>query len=172
MISFYYDHSKGAAMAVVLCILAATQKELALLMLMNDDRMDDDDDDDDDRDNGNDDYNNSKFIRIKEIVESKEFSNPAKLFVFLSGFIPRDDSILMMTKRLQKNVVGIALNSLHIFSDEDDALESQLSIDVMGLFENPIMCVREGGHDPQHDIEMYTARIRNELLQLKASASM
>ena len=112
-------------MAVVLCILAATPKELALLMLMNDD-----DDDDHDHDNGSEDCNDSKFIRIKEIVESKEFSNPAKLFIFLSGFIPRDDSILTMTKRLQKNVVGISLNSLHIFSDEDDALESQLSIDV------------------------------------------
>ena len=147
----------GACMAIVLCILAATDTQLAQLLMMNDVEEDINDD--------------AKIEKIEEI-ENMEFSNPAKLLISLSGFIPRDDSMMMMVQRLMaSNVVGISLKSLHVFSDDDHALESQLSVDAMGLFENPVMCVREGGHEPYHDIEMYTTRIRTELLELKASLS-
>ena len=153
--SQFYFKFIGACMAIVLCILAASDSQLARLLLMNDIEGD---------------KNEALILNRVEEVESMEFPNPAKLLISLSGFIPRDESMMMMAQRLMgSNVVGISLKSLHIFSDEDDALDSRLSMDVLGLFENPNICIREGGHDPHHDIEMYSARIRKELLVLKAS---
>ena len=144
-------------MAIALCILAASDAEEVRYLLANDIEEE---------------YNaqTDSSIHSADILketENMQFLYPAKLLIALSGFIPRDDGMMFMAQRLlTSNVAGIDVKSLHIFSDEDEALDPQLSMEVMRLFQNPKMFVREGGHDPRHDIEAYTARIRRELLEL------